>query len=406
MAAAQAAPSRHLNPERAAALVVAVGIVGALHVGKLPPAIPVLKDALGVTLVQAGFLLALVQMAGMLLGAPVGLLADRVGPRRIMLVGLTLLALASALGALAVSVQMLLLTRALEGLGFLLTVLPAPGLLRRLLHEPRVLSRALGFWGAYMSLGAGGALLLGPLAYAALGWRISWGALALLVAVFALLLWRHVPPDAVQAGAQAQSMGQRLRLTLTSRAPWLVALGFLMYSGQWIAVVGFLPTVYTQAGWSPAVVGALSAGAAAINMVGNIGAGRLLSHGAPPGLLLAAGYLAMALGAFVTFNPDAGPLWQYVAVLVFSAVGGLVPGTLFGLAVRLAPSAQTVSTTVGWMQQGSSLGQFVGPPLVAWLAVQVGGWQHTWWVTGACSLGGVLLALLLQRQVQRSATAL
>ena len=48
--------SRHLVPERAAALVVAVGIVGALHVGKLPPAIPVLKDALGVTLVQAGFL--------------------------------------------------------------------------------------------------------------------------------------------------------------------------------------------------------------------------------------------------------------------------------------------------------------------------------------------------------------
>jgi len=397
--------SRHLVPERAAALVVAVGIVGALHVGKLPPAIPVLKDALGVTLVQAGFLLALVQMAGMLLGAPVGMLADRLGPRRVMLWGLGLLALASGLGALVVSVEMLLLTRALEGLGFLLTVLPAPGLLRRLLHEPQVLSRALGFWGSYMSIGAGTALLIGPLAYVALGWRISWAVLALLVVVFAVLLWRHVPADGVQLGAPSQSMWQRLHLTLTSRAPWLVALGSLMYSGQWLAVVGFLPTVYTQAGWSPAVVGVLSAGAAGINLVGNIAAGRLLSHGMPPGVLLVVGYLTMALGAVVTFSPEAGPLWQYVAVLLFSAIGGLVPGTLFGLAVRLAPSEHTVSTTVGWMQQGSSLGQFFGPPLVAWLAVQAGGWHHTWWVTGACSLCGVALAVLLQRQVQRMAGA-
>jgi hypothetical protein len=89
---------------------------------------------------------------------------------------------------------------------------------------------------------------------------------------------------------------------------------------------------------------------------------------------------------------------QYVAVLVFSAVGGLIPGTLFALAVQLAPSDGTVSATVGWMQQLSSLGQFVGPPAVAALAVWAGGWQFTGWFTAACSLTGVVLALGLQRQ--------
>ena len=37
-------------------LVVLSGVVIAMHVGKMPPAIPVLQQALGVTLVQAGFL--------------------------------------------------------------------------------------------------------------------------------------------------------------------------------------------------------------------------------------------------------------------------------------------------------------------------------------------------------------
>jgi hypothetical protein len=37
------------------------------------------------------------------------------------------------------------------------------------------------------------------------------------------------------------------------------------------------------------------------------------------------------------------------------------------MAVRVAPDERTSPTTVGWMQQWSSLGQFAGPPLVAWV---------------------------------------
>ena len=39
-----------------------------MHIGKLPPALPVLGQALGVTLLEAGFLLSSMQLAGMLLG--------------------------------------------------------------------------------------------------------------------------------------------------------------------------------------------------------------------------------------------------------------------------------------------------------------------------------------------------
>ena len=57
---------------RAATLVVGVGVTSALHIGKLPVAIPVLRDALGVTLLEAGFLLslALVSLMVLLQGEP------------------------------------------------------------------------------------------------------------------------------------------------------------------------------------------------------------------------------------------------------------------------------------------------------------------------------------------------
>lgn len=397
-------PAFHLHSETAdgrgvALVVVGVGVCSALHVGKLPVAIPYLQAELGLNLVQAGFLLSLVQLAGLSLGLVVGLLADRLGPRRVMLAGLCVLAAGSAGGALAPDVNLLLLSRVVEGAGFLLTVLPAPGLLRLHLHDPVRLSRALGWWGTYMPMGTALALLLGAPLMAWSGWRNTWWLLALAGLAAAAWLALRVPASAAgsgEAAAAASSLWPRLKRTLQAPGPWLVALGFLLYSGQWLAVIGFLPTIYVQSGLGATEVAVLSALAAAVNMVGNVAAGRWLARGARPGVLVALGYGAMAAGAVVTFGAVGHPVLQYLAVLLFSSVGGLIPGTLFGVAVVLAPGRDTVSTTVGWMQQFSALGQFIGPPAVAWWVTRVGGWHWTWMLTGACSLAGLLLAARLQ----------
>src|SRR6187200_3635562 len=108
-------PARRVEP---ALLVILAGVVAALHIGKLPPAIPVLRDALGLTLVQAGFLLSLVQLAGMTLGVVFGVVADGLGGLRSMTLGLVLLSIVSALGGFAQDATSLMLLRALEGFGF------------------------------------------------------------------------------------------------------------------------------------------------------------------------------------------------------------------------------------------------------------------------------------------------
>ncbi len=388
-------------------IVIIAGMVAALHIGKIPPAIPVLRDALGVSLVEAGFLLSMVQMAGMLGGVFIGLAADGFGLRRSMLLGQLVLASASLTGAWATQPAELLVLRALEGLGFLLVVLPVPSLIRQLVPPSR-LALHLGLWGTYMATGTSLVLAGGPVLMAVVGWQGLWVILAVVSLAVAGWLLRRVPSDqarrAAAAGVATTSptasaaarvqWSQRLRDTLTRSGPWRVAIIFSMYSSQWLAVIGFLPSIYAQAGLSGQLAGLLTAFACLVNVTGNVAAGRLLHRGVCARHLLYAGFVAMGLTAFVAFSPltAEAPIVRYLAVVIFSAVGGLIPATLFALAVHVAPNEHTVSTTVGWMQQCSSTGQFLGPPLVAWLAGVAGGWQWTWVITGVASVVGLVLA--------------
>ena len=126
----------------AARVVMVTGVCAAMIIGKLPPAVPALQRELGMTLMQAGWLLSLVQVASLSMGLFLGLASDRFGLRRSMLTGLSLMSLASLVGGFTESASVLLVLRAFEGLGFLLTSLSAPAVLRRLV-PPAAVARFL-----------------------------------------------------------------------------------------------------------------------------------------------------------------------------------------------------------------------------------------------------------------------
>ncbi|MFM1908333.1 MAG: hypothetical protein RLZZ591_2010 [Pseudomonadota bacterium] len=384
-------------------LVILAGVTAAMHVGKVPPAIPVLREALGMQLVEAGWLLSMSQMAGMLVAVFIGLFADAWGLRRSLLTGLVLMALASAAGAFARTVPTLLVLRALEGVAFLLVVVPAPALIRRLV-VPGQLPLLMGWWSTFMPVGTATALLLGPLVMAQLHWSGWWASLSAVSLLMAAALWRGVrPPGApepaqthaiTQAQASGPSWHARLWATWRNPGTWWVALAFGAYSSQWMMVIGFMPTLLQAAGVSPFGAGVATAVTSLLNVVGNVMAGRLLHRGVPPRRVLSAAFGVMALGAWVTFGlADVVPVsGRLLAVGLFSAVGGLIPGSLFMLAVRVAPNEHTVSTSLGWTTQMSMMGQFLVPPLAAALAQSTGDWHLTWLINVlACALGVLLV---------------
>src|SRR5690606_15087645 len=128
-------------------------------------------------------------------------------------------------------------------------------------------------------------------------WRVLWLGLGVLTLLVMLLAVRIVPPDPrpeTQTLAPARpSSWSMIRTTLASPNVWLIALVFGVYAAQWIAVIGFLPTIYVSAGISGSVAGLLTALVAGSNIVGNLSAGKLLHHGVPARRLLVSGFLTM-----------------------------------------------------------------------------------------------------------------
>jgi MFS family permease len=62
-------------------ITVAGGIIAALHVGKISPALPAILSDLGLSLVQGGFVVSMFYVLGMALALVVGVTADRLGRR-------------------------------------------------------------------------------------------------------------------------------------------------------------------------------------------------------------------------------------------------------------------------------------------------------------------------------------
>ncbi|MDP1334980.1 MFS transporter, partial [Klebsiella pneumoniae] len=87
-----------------------------------------------------------------------GTVGDRIGRRKLLLIGAVGFGLASIIAALAVSPEMLIAARVLQGISGA-TLMPATlGLIRTIFVNPRQRTEAIGVWGAM----AGGGTAAGP----------------------------------------------------------------------------------------------------------------------------------------------------------------------------------------------------------------------------------------------------
>ena len=131
-------------------------------------------------------------VAGLLL--PMGLLADRFGRRRLLLLGAAVFGLASVGAALSWSPAGLILCRGLIGVGSAMLGPSTLSLIRSMFPVPSQRAVALGIWTASFALGG----ILGPLIGGVLIEAMSWRAVFLLTPVamvVLLVLGPHTLPE-------------------------------------------------------------------------------------------------------------------------------------------------------------------------------------------------------------------
>src|SRR5437764_11930383 len=128
----------------------------------------------------------------LLLGGRAG---DLLGRRRLLLLGLTLFALASLTCGLALSPLMLILSRFVQGAGAAFVSPSALSLLTTTNAEGAARNRALSIWQASTAAGASAGVIAGGVLTQYLGWRAIFLVNLPIIAVLLLFIPRVIPDD-------------------------------------------------------------------------------------------------------------------------------------------------------------------------------------------------------------------
>lgn len=125
-----------------------------------------------------------------------GTLGDRWGRKKVMIAGLVVFCLGSLLSALAPSVALLIVGRAVMGVGAAASEPGTLSVIRHILPDRAARARALGAWAAVSGLALAAGPIIGGLLVGGFGWRsVFWFNLIVGVVVLAAAL-RFVPDSA------------------------------------------------------------------------------------------------------------------------------------------------------------------------------------------------------------------
>lgn len=386
----------------AVAMVVAAGIIAALQVGKVIVSVPLLRADLGLSLSAAGWVLSIFSVLGVLGGILTGATVSRFGDRRIMLVGLWAIVCGSLAGGFASVYPLLLATRVIEGLGFLLIIIAAPDLLRRIV-APHERDRAFAIWSCFMPAGMALALLIGPLL---VGWRGLWFTNAGLAALVAIAVMRTVSQGVIMQDKWSWSgLADDTLQTLKVGGPLLLAVTFGFYTLLFFALFSFLPVLLEERiGVSAALASVLTAAAIGANIIGNLTAGVLRERGVAQWKIIAVASTIMGVMGLVIFLPLLPNIAVFAACVVFSGFGGLIPAIIMGGIPTLTPSARLTPVSFGLVMQGNNLGQLIGPVTVGSVVAAMG-WNAVAVFIACGAVALVLLAIALRGSFQRAKIA-
>jgi MFS family permease len=382
---------------RVVGLAFGAGVVAAMHIGKLPPAIGAIQQDLGAGLVMAGWIASTISAVGTLTGLVAGGIADRVGPRRALLAGLLALAAGSLAGSLAASPAMMLLSRFIEGIGYTATTVAGGILIARATVEADR-RRALAGWAAFMPLGFTAMLLISALTLEGIGWRPIW-----LIAGGITLLWAAVLGAGTGEGGEGRrdallSLAGSLALNLRQRGALLAAACYGLYAAQHLGMMTWLPTILTDTRAAGPLAGALlTAMVLMANAGGNFAAAWALGRGVPIWRLLALGSLGMLCVELLVFHAGLPDALRLALLVLFGLAGGLIPASALAAAPVYAPSPALVGVLSGLMVMATNIGQLTGPPLMASARVAAGDWSGTVLLLAGLAVAALACALASAR---------
>ena len=371
------------------------------------PALPMLTRELGGPLVQAQLTLSALILAFGVAQLFWGPVADRVGRRPVLLVGLSMYTLASLGGMLAGSIESLIVWRVVQGAAMAAAVVCARAMLRDL-YEPHEGAKVMSIGLSGLGVVAISGPVIGGLASAAFGWRAALAVVAAFGAVtLAFVVWR-LPETLTRRNPRATQLAPLFTAWWhIARHPTFVAWTLLTsftYGGLFTVLAGSSFVYIDVLGLSPRAYGLAMAAASVSYLAGTFTCRRWVARFGMSGAVSRGAWFTLAGGLSMLLLAAAGV--QHVAAL-------LLPQMLYAFGHGIhQPCGQ--AGAVGPFPQAAGAASALAGFVLAAVAFGVGLWLGSaldgtvWPFALSVSVWAVLtstVAWTLVRRDARTATA-
>lgn len=353
-------------------IVFLASVAAPLNQNKVPPLMPVLMDAFEITLSQAGLLMSVFSVTGLILALPTGIILQKIGPKVTGLIALGSLIVGSALGAFSGSMGLMLTSRVIEGVGMGLIAVVAPAVIA-LWFPPAKQGTPMGIWATWVPVGSVIMLLLAPRLGLAAGWQSVWwlgaGFALVVFALYGFLL--RMPAIPVESEISI-SQPPRLSTALANKDIWLLALAFGCFNFVFLPLTTYYPTFLSKVrGYTLTEASTIASISTFLILISAPLAGWLSDRIGSRKRVLTIPFLIVAVMMLLPFKVVGWQIYLFMSLL--GLVAGAVPTATFAAAPEVMKNPQLAGLGLAVIMVGQNLGMFAAPVLFGKM-VESSGW--------------------------------
>ncbi len=364
------------------------GVSAAMQFAKFSLSFNELQDYYQTSPTMTGAAISVVGVIGLIFGVTAGMLAGRIGYRKVLIGALSLGAVMSFIQASLPGFQWVLVTRVLEGFSQLGVVVAAPTMIAKL-SAPQHRSVTMGLWGTFFGVafaisGFAGKMILEQ--YSISGLCLAHGVL---IGSMAILLTLLLNRDESRYGSAQPSDGvgyfKKLGQIYSNPRSLLPGLVFLFYTCTLVSLLTYIPHFIE----SPTLRTTMQVLLPLMSTAGTFIAGTLSQYLMRPQRVAQLAYVGLATGALLLSQFLDTPSVFAIIIAQMILFAGLIPGAALSMIPKLARDSHEQANGYGLIAQLGNLGATIGPPSFATAITLFGIYGLIGLVLIICVLGSI-----------------